>query len=242
MSFALMLLLSAFRPAADAANLGLSPEEGPTGWLGISIQEVGEELAERLAATFGVESGTGVLVVEAIRGGPAEAGGLKPNDVIVKLDNQPIWEVRQLQKIIRGTAIGRPVRLRVLREKERVQVSVTVGKMPEAMLAQLAAERLGFLARARSVASEEKELAGKPEEEVRVIFVERGSPAAKAGLRPQDLVLRIGDRDIHSLEELGRALRSEKAGGRLSVQIVRDGERHSLSLKIPPTDDVPESR
>ncbi|HLA80646.1 MAG TPA: PDZ domain-containing protein [Thermoleophilia bacterium] len=242
MSFALMLLLSGFRLAADAANLDLSPKEGPIGWLGISIQEVGEELAERLAATFGVESGTGVLVVEAIRGGPAEAGGLKPNDVIVKLDNQPIWEVRQLQKIIRGRAPGRPVRLSVLREKERVQVSLAVGQMPEAMLAQLAGERLGFLARARSRASEDKELAGKPEEEVRVMFVEPGSPAAEAGLRPQDLVVRIGDRDIHSLEELGRALRSGKAGDRLSIQIARDGERHIFSLKVPPTDDVPESR
>ena len=242
-SFALILLLSAFRLAADAANLGPSPEEGPIGWLGISIQEVGEELAEKLAATFGVESGTGVLVVEAIRGGPAEAGGLKPNDVIVKLDNQPIWEVRQLQKIIRRSAPGRPVRLSVLREKERVQVSVTVGQMPEAILAQLAAERLGFFARARSRASEEKELAGKPdEEEVRVMFVEPGSPAAGAGLRPQDLVVRIGDRDIHSLEELGRALRSGKAGDRLSIQIVRGGERHIFSLKVPPTDDVPQSR
>ncbi len=241
-SFALVLLLSVFLLAAGAAHLGLSPEEGLIGWLGVSIQDIGEELAERLAATFGVESGTGVLVVEAIRGGPAEAGGLKPNDVIVKLDTQPIWEVRQLQKIIRSSALGRMVRLTVLREKERVQVSVAIGQMPEAMMAQLAGERLGFIARARPVASQEKELAGKPEEEVRVMFVEPGSPAAQAGLRPQDLVVRIGDRDIHSLEKMGRALKLGKAGDRLSIQIARDGERHVFSLQVPPTDDMPEFR
>ena len=86
-SVVLVLLLSGSRLAAEAADPPLSTEERPIGWLGISIQEVGEELAERLAATFGVESGTGVLVIEAIRGGPCEAGGLKANDVIVKLDN-----------------------------------------------------------------------------------------------------------------------------------------------------------
>ena len=242
MALVMVVLLFGFRLATVAEDPPLPTKERPTGWLGISIQEVGEELAERLAGSFGVESGTGVLVVEAIRGGPAESGGLKPNDVIVRLDNQPIWEVRQLQKIIRGSAPGRTVRLTALREKERVQISVTIGQMPEAMLAQLAGERLGFSTRARPVASQDKELAGKPEEEVRVMFVEPGSPAAQAGLRPQDLVVRIGDRDIHSLEELGRALRSVKAGDRLSVQIVRGGERHIFSLQVPPTDDMSEFR
>ena len=241
-SVVLVLLLSGSRLAAEAADPPLSTKERPIGWLGISIQEVGEVLAERLAATFGVESGTGVLVVEAIRGGPSEAGGLKANDVIVKLDNQPIWEVRQLQKIIRGTAPGRPVRLTVLREKERVQVSVTVGQMPEAMRAQLAGERLGFLARSRSGVAQAKEVAGKPEEEVWVMFVEPGSPAAEAGLRPQDLLVRIGEHDIRSLEQMGKALRVARAGERLSIQVIREGKLHAFALQVPPPNDITESR
>ncbi len=237
----MVLHFSGSRLGAETADPPLSIKERPIGWLGISMQEVGEELAERLAATFGVESGTGVLVVEAIRGGPSEAGGLKANDVIVKLDNQPIWEVRQLQKIIRGSAPGRPVRLTVLRDKERVQVSVTVGQMPEVMRAQLAGESLGFLARSRSGAAQEKEVAGKPEEEVWVMFVEPGSPAAEAGLRPQDLLVRIGEHDIRCLEQMAKALRVGRAGERLSIQIMREGKFHTFSLQVPPPDDITES-
>lgn len=242
MALVVVLLLVGFRIATAAEDPPLPAKEQPIGWLGISIQEVGEELAERLAATFGVESGTGVLVIETIRGGPAEAGGLKPNDVIVKLDNQPIWEVRQLQGIIRQSAPGRSVRLTVLRGEQRVQVLVTVGQMPEAMRGQVAGERLGFLARSLSVAAQEKEVAGKPKEEVRVVFVEPGSPAAVAGLRPQDLLLRIGEHDIGSLEEMAKALRLVRAGERLSIQIVRDGKIHIFSLQVPPPDDIPEPR
>ncbi len=240
-SVLIVLLFSGSRLAAAAADPPLSIKERPIGWLGVSIQEVGEELAERLAVTFGVESGTGVLVVEAIQGGPSEAGGLKANDVIVKLDNQPIWEVRQLQKIIRGSAPGRPVRLTVLRDKERVQVSVTVGQIPEGMRAQLAGERLGFLARSRSGVAQAKEVAGKPEEEVWVMFVEPGSPAAEAGLRPQDLLVRIGGHDIRSLEQMAKALRLGGAGERLSIQIMREGKFHTFLLQVPPPDEITES-
>ncbi len=237
------LLISGFQLATEAAEKPLSTEERPIGWLGISIQEVSEELAERLAATFGVEAGTGVLVVESLRGGPAEAAGLRPNDVIVKLDHQPIWEVRQLQEIIRKSAPGRSIRLTVLREKHRVQVPVAIGLMPDVVWAQLAGERLGFSARARPGVLEKEEASGKPEgEQVWVVFVEPASPAAEAGLRPQDLLIRIGEHDIRSLQEMAVALRSGKPGERLSIQVLRNGEQHVVSLRVPPLGGGAESR
>jgi len=238
----MVLLLSSLLLAAEAGEPARPPKEQPIGWLGVSIQEVGEELAERLAATFGVESGTGVLVLEAIRGGPAEAAGLKPSDVIVKLDNQPIWEVRQLQKIIRGSAPGRSIRLTILRGRERVQVPVTVGRMPEGITGQLAGERLGLFARSRAGEAPGKEVEEKPEEGVRVMLVEPGSPAAKAGMRPQDLLVKIGEHDIRSLEDMAKALRLGRAGEDVSIQIIRDGERRVFSLKVPPTINDLESR
>jgi serine protease Do len=238
----MVLLLSSLLLAAEAGEPARPPKEQPIGWLSVSIQGVGEELAERLAATFGVESGTGVLVLEAIRGGPAEAAGLKPSDVIVKLDNQPIWEVRQLQKIISASAPGRSIRLTILRGRERVQVSVTVGHMPEGITGQLAGERLGFFARSRAGEAPEKEVLEKPEEEIRVMLVEPGSPAPEAGMRPQDLLVKIGEQDIRSLEDMAKALRLRRAGEGVSIQVIRDGERHVFSLKVPLATDNAESR
>jgi S1-C subfamily serine protease len=75
-----------------------------------------------------------------------------------------------------------------------------------------------------------------------VVFVEPGSPAAEAGLRGQDLLVKIGDQNIHSLEQLGKALRLGKAGEHLSIQILRNGDRHILSLHVPPFDDLGGSR
>jgi S1-C subfamily serine protease len=178
------------------------------GWLGISIAEVNEELAERLGSIFGPAEGTGVQVVDVLKGGPAEAAGLQRGDVIVRVDAQPIWDVRQLQRTVRAQPISRPVVLSVLREKSRVSVPVTVGPMPIAAKAQLAGERLGFVVRAV------EDAAGSSPAPVRIViaFVDPDSPASRAGLQPQDTIVRVNDQPVRDLEGFAQALwRSPKS-------------------------------
>jgi len=178
------------------------------GWLGISIAEVNEELAERLGSVFGPAEGTGVQVVDVLKGGPAEAAGLQRGDVIVRVDAQPIWDVRQLQRTVRAQPISRRVVLSVLREKSRVSVPVTVGPMPIAAKAQLAGERLGFVVRAV------EDAAGSSPGPVRIViaFVDPDSPASRAGLQPQDTIVRVNDQPVRDLEEFAQALwRSQKS-------------------------------
>src|SRR5438132_929182 len=68
------------------------------GWLGIAIQDVTDELA----GTFGVKEG--VLVAEVMKGGPAEAAGVRQGDVIVELNGAPIKEVPELQRRVAAVA------------------------------------------------------------------------------------------------------------------------------------------
>jgi len=178
------------------------------GWLGISIAEVNEELAERLGSVFGPAEGTGVQVVDVLKGGPADAAGLQRGHVIVRVDAQPIWDVRQLQRTVRAQPISRRVVLSVLREKSRVSVPVTVGPMPIAAKAQLAGERLGFVVRAVEDAS------GSSPAPVRIViaFVDPDSPASRAGLQPQDTIVRVNDQPVRDLEGFAQALwRSQKS-------------------------------
>ena len=192
------LLLMPGRAAAEA-----SPD---VGWLGISISDVGEELADRLAGTFGPGAGTGVLVADVLKGGPAEGTTLKRGDVIVRVDAQPIWDVRQLQRTIRGKPINQPVALTILRETSRIVASVTVGPMPLMARAQLAGERFGFLVRDDDEREPRRDRPASPGRIV-VAFVDSDSPAAHAGLRPLDVIVRINDQPIQSLEEFDRVMR-----------------------------------
>src|SRR5216117_1133580 len=126
------------------------------GWLGIAIQDVTDELA----GTFGVREREGVLVAEVINGGPAEAAGVRQGDVIVELNGAPIKEVPELQRRVAAVAPGQPVRLKVIRERKPVALSVTVSEMP----------------------AEEPVLAGAPEDEGWGLSVEPLSGEAAARL------------------------------------------------------------
>lgn len=211
----------------------------PLGWLGITIQDVAEELAEQLAARFGPAAGTGVLVVEAIPGGPAAAAGLVRGDVVVALDGQPIWDVRQLQQRIRGTTVGRPVAVTVFRERERLQVPVSVGAMPDEAMALVVGEALGFSLRA--TLQDSARAAGRrppPEPQVVVAAVDPRSPARAAGLKEMDVILEVDGRPVAGLKDLYGALRGAAGKPAFPVAVMRDGARLMLTLvpgSIPPS-------
>ncbi len=182
-----------------------TPAPPDIGWLGISIAEVGEDLAERLGAAFGPTAGTGVQIVDVLKDGPAETAGLDRGDVIVQLDAQPIWDVRQLQRTVRAQPVSRGVVLVVLRGTSRVRVPITIGAMPPVARAQIAGERFGFVVRE---IPEPDPAGGGPAtaSRVAVAYVDPNSAAGRGGLQPMDTVVRVNDRPVRDLEAFAAAL------------------------------------
>lgn len=233
--------LAAGMAAAQAPVATSRPgPDRPMGWLGITIQDVGEELAEQLATRFGVAAGTGVLVVEAMPGGPAAAAGLQRGDVIVALDSQAIWDVRQLQQRIRAAPVGRPMVITVFRERERVQVPVAVGAMPDEAMAMVLGESLGFSVRA--TLQEGGRGAGRrppAEPQLVVAAVDPRSPARAAGLRPMDIVVEVDGRPVAGLQDLYRALQGAVSKAAFPMAVTREGARVILTLAPGSTSPSP---
>jgi serine protease Do len=65
------------------------------------------------------------------------------------------------------------------------------------------------------------------------------SPAAKAGIKPQDVILSFGDRAIKDRHDLTRAVADTKAGASKDLKILRDGRQQTISVKIAALDDTP---
>lgn len=199
------------------------------GWLGISIAEIGEDMADRLAGTFGYAAGTGVYVADVLKDGPAERGELRRGDVIVRLDAQPIWDVRQLQRLIRSRPIHQPVMLIVLRDTARIRLPVVIGTMPAEARAQLAGERFGFLVREERRRDPDRgEVA--PTGRLLVAFVEPDSAAARAGLRAQDVILEVNHQALRGLEPFEQTLGASER--RLSLLVERQGTLGPLRLQL----------
>jgi membrane-associated protease RseP (regulator of RpoE activity) len=83
-----------------------------------------ESLCPQLSDYFGVPKGQGVLVRSVEKGSPAEAAGLKAGDVIVKVNNEPVHDMADWRRAMRGRA-GR-IPIAVVREKHEQTVVMSV--------------------------------------------------------------------------------------------------------------------
>ena len=87
--------------------------------LGVDVESISGQFADY----FGVKDG--VLVREVMRGSPAEKGGLKAGDVILRVDDSKVDSPRDITAKLRATA-GKAVAVAVMREHKETTLSVDV--------------------------------------------------------------------------------------------------------------------
>ena len=80
-------------------------------WLGVAGGS--QPLAPRLARQAGHRSG--ISVAEVVPNSPASRSGLQPGDVILEVDNHPVGDAGDLQRLMIADAIGRQMVLHILR-------------------------------------------------------------------------------------------------------------------------------
>ena len=108
-----------------------SDGEVTRGWLGVGIQPLTSELREY----YGISEGEGVLVTEVFDGDPAQVAGIAPQDIIVSVDGQRVASSRDLTRMIAAIAVGKQVKVRVLRDGKPMTFKVHIAKRDEDTLA-----------------------------------------------------------------------------------------------------------
>jgi len=97
------------------------------GWLGVSMQDVTDEVAERL----GMKPTRGALVVGVDAKGPAKPAGIEPGDVIVKFDGKEIKQMRDLPRAVAETPAGKQVIVLIIRKGKEETKTVTIGRLDD---------------------------------------------------------------------------------------------------------------
>lgn len=169
------------------------------GRIGVTIQEVNQSLAD----SFGMDKPTGALVSSVDKTGPAAKAGIKPGDVILKINGKPVDRTIDVSGRVADLKPGSSAVFEIWREGAPKQVTVTIGEMVGTTLAsagngnQDAKGRLGVAVRALSEA--EQKTAGVKGG----VLVEgvRG-PAAEAGLQPGDIIVALNNTPVKSPQEL----------------------------------------
>jgi len=98
------------------------------GYIGVAGQT--SPLHRRVARFYQLANESGAMVVSVEKGSPAEQSRIRPDDVIVAFNDEPIANVHDLHKKLVGDRIGTPCKLTVLRGTEKVTIYVTPAEMP----------------------------------------------------------------------------------------------------------------
>jgi serine protease Do len=171
------------------------------GRIGVAIQEVNASLAK----SFGLDKPQGALVSSVEPRGPAAKAGVKPGDVILSFNGKPVDTSTRLPVLVAETKPGTKARIEVWRDGKKLSLDVTIGEMPNEGLASARpgsddGGKFGLAVRPLSPA-ERKELG------VQGVVVEDASgPAARAGLRPGDLIMAVNGTPVKGVDDLRRAI------------------------------------
>ena len=96
------------------------------GWVGIGVQDLTPELAESLK----LPKVNGALITDVVNGSPADKAGIKPGDVLTGVEGKPVTDYSSTLVLIAALKPGATATLKVLREKNELDLKVNVGKRP----------------------------------------------------------------------------------------------------------------
>ncbi|HUG22756.1 DegQ family serine endoprotease [Piscinibacter sp.] len=172
------------------------------GRIGVQIDQVTKEVAEAI----GLGKPTGALVRSVESGGPAEKAGVEAGDIITKVDGRVVDKAGDLPRVIGRMKPGSKATLQVFRRGNHRDLNVTVAELqveqargPAGPGGNEPAATVGLLGLAVSDLSDAQKRALKGKSGVRVESAE--GPAARAGLRPGDVVLSIDNIEIGNVKQ-----------------------------------------
>jgi serine protease Do len=104
----------------DEPDLKVASEVGDRGTLGVAVDPVTPEIAKQL----GLKDARGVVVKRVEDGSPAANAGIRPGDVILEVDRQPVKDVAGLRQLIDRHAKGTPMVMLLKRQDATLYVAV----------------------------------------------------------------------------------------------------------------------
>jgi len=203
-------------------------------WIGIKIQEITPELAQ----SYGLGKAGGALVAEVVDDSPAKEAGLQEGDVILEFDGKPVRASSDLSLIASMAGVGRKVSVKFWRSGKERTVTIKLSEFPSDETKLAAAGEAGESGSLGIVAADitpalQQRLQLEADTGVVIRSVEPSSVAARAGLRPGDLILSLNGETMKRARAFAEAVKKIEPGGLLRMQVQRQGGKIFVAFRKP---------
>jgi serine protease Do len=188
-----------------------------------------------LARKFGVTESEGVLVNEVFEKDPAAAAGIKPGDVITRIEGTVVDTPNRLSRVVASLPPGATTKVEIVRNLQRMVLDVALSeRRDQAVVASLPQSRtevkLGLDLQDLTAALAEK-FKLKETRGVLIAKVEQGSLAQSEGLREGDLIKEVNRADVNSVGEFTAAISKVRRGETVLLRVLREGRAFYVVLK-----------
>ena len=201
----------------------------------IGVQVRRDAITKDEAPAFGLPSASGAVLSSVAPGGPAAKAGLEPGDVIVEFNGRPVADSDSLVAMVVSTKPGATVPVTVYRDKQRKSFNLTIDELDLEAESGRNARRgdsgtdpeptaTGFGMEVGPItpeAARELELP-KGRGGAVVTDVERNSPAANAGVLPNDVILKVNGQAVSNVSQVTRELQRAAQGQPVFLLVWRD--------------------
>ena len=207
------------------------------GWLGVQIQPVTDEVAESL----GMKDAQGALVASVAPDSPAERAGIRPGDVIVRMNGEILGDFKDLSKWVAKAKAGSESTFEVFSNGKTHKLEVELGRMPgdklevaEAVDDASSSAKLGIQFAELTPEARQRYDFSEDAKGVLVAGVQPGSPAAKAGIRTGSLITMVGQEPVQSAAEVEDKVKhaADREQSSVLLLIEHRGEKRFVTVKL----------
>jgi serine protease Do len=209
--------------------------------LGVSMQEMNAALA----SSFGLDRARGALVNSVAPGGPADKAGLRPGDVVLAANGQPVADAGALQRIVGMARPGTRFTLEVWRNRASRSVVVLSDELKGEDERSAAREFRAPQGDAQPQPQSHGErrlglrLAPLPAAQLARLNLKFGlvvqavrAGAEDAGIRPGDVIVGVGSTPLLRAAQIDEALAAQAKNGALALQVLRNGQMSFVLVQL----------
>ena len=204
------------------------------GYLGITIQDIDENLARGL----NVKAREGALVGTVMDRSPAAKAGIRTGDVILEFNGRKVFNSGELRNAIAIQSPGSTSTLVINRDGRMMTVTVRLEELPDKpgatteQTSKAEGNVLGFTASALDAQTADKLQRRADSKRVVVTSVLGSSAADRAGLKPGDMILSVDKKQITSYATFSEAIKGKKRGDMMLMLVERGWSRIYLAFNL----------
>ena len=196
-------------------------------WIGVTVQELDEELAQYLkAATV-----KGVLVKKTEASGPAFKAGIHVGDIIRSIGSRKILSQSDFNTAMSNISAGEAIHISLWRDGKTKEVSVQSSSFPIELALDLANNILGITV--KNLSKKNRYIyKTHTQEGVVITEINRNSYLARIGARPGDVIRQVDELAIKNINDFKKAIVKYRNKASLIIVLQRQDQLYNITIKL----------